>query len=252
MISFTLAQIESLLGTFLWPFVRVLALLMAAPIFSHRTIPARIKIATALAIALVIAPALPSPATAAFSAAGWLLIAEQMLVGVAMGFSLRLVFAAVEMAGDMIGLQMGLSFATFVDPQNSNQSPLIGSFLAMIATLLFLSIDGHLLLIAALVDSFNVVPVGTGSLAKFSWEHLALLGTKLFSLGLQIAMPVLCTMLLVNLSLGVMARAAPQLSLFSVGFPLTLITGMLLMVVFLPYLRLPLERAFRQALSIWT
>ena len=247
MISFTLAQIESLLGTFLWPFVRVLALLMAAPIFSHRTIPARIKIATALAIALVIAPA-----TAAFSAAGWLLIAEQMLVGVAMGFSLRLVFAAVEMAGDMIGLQMGLSFATFVDPQNSNQSPLIGSFLAMIATLLFLSIDGHLLLIAALVDSFNVVPVGTGSLTKFSWEHLALLGTKLFSLGLQIAMPVLCTMLLVNLSLGVMARAAPQLSLFSVGFPLTLITGMLLMVVFLPYLRLPLERAFRQALSIWT
>ena len=252
MISFTLAQIESLLGAFLWPFVRVLALLMAAPIFAHRTIPARVKIAAALAITLVIAPALPASATTAFSAAGWLLIAEQILVGVAMGFSLRIVFAAVEMAGDMIGLQMGLSFATFVDPQNSNQSPLVGSFLAMIATLLFLSIDGHLLLIAALVDSFNVVPVGTGSLAKFSWEHLALLGTKLFSLGLQIALPVLCTMLLVNLSLGVMARAAPQLSLFSVGFPLTLTTGMLLMVVFLPYLRLPLERAFRQALSIWT
>ncbi|MFM9967574.1 MAG: flagellar biosynthetic protein FliR [Burkholderiales bacterium] len=252
MISFSLGEIEALLGQFLWPFIRVLALLMAAPVFSHRTIPARIKISAALAITLVIAPALPAPGLGAFGPAAWLLVAEQILVGVAIGFSLRVVFAAVEMAGDMIGLQMGLSFATFVDPQNSNQSPLIGSFLAMVATLLFLAIDGHLLLIAALSGSFEVVPVGAGSLSQFSWQHLALLGTQLFSLGLQIAMPVLATMLVVNLALGVMARAAPQLNLFSVGFPLTLATGTVLLAAFLPYLRQPLEEAFRQALRVWT
>jgi flagellar biosynthetic protein FliR len=151
----------------------------------------------------------------------------------------------------MIGLQMGLSFATFVDPQNSNQSPLVGSFLAMVAMLLFLAIDGHLLLLAALYDSFEIIPVGAGALSKFRWEHLALLGTQLFSLGLQIALPVLSTMLLVNMSLGVMARAAPQLNLFSVGFPLTLATGTLLLAAFLPYLGAPLERAFRQALRVW-
>lgn len=252
MVSFTLGQVEALLGQYLWPFIRVLALLMAAPVFSHRSIPAPIKIGAALAITAVIAPALPPPMTAAFSAAGWLLVTEQILVGVAIGFSLSIVFAAVEMAGDMIGLQMGLSFATFVDPQNSNQSPLVGSFLAMVAMLLFLAIDGHLLLLAALADSFDVVPVGGGSLSKFRWEHLALLGTQLFTLGLQISMPVLSTMLLVNLSLGVMARAAPQLNLFSVGFPLTVATGTMLLAAFLPYLGTPLERAFRQALRVWT
>jgi flagellar biosynthetic protein FliR len=251
MVSFTLGQVEALIGQFLWPFIRVLALLMAAPVFSHRSIPGRIKLSAALAITFVIAPALPAPATAAFSAAGWLLVAEQILVGVAIGFSLSIVFAAVEMAGDMIGLQMGLSFATFVDPQNSNQSPLVGSFLAMVAMLLFLAIDGHLLLLAALYDSFEIIPVGAGALSKFRWEHLALLGTQLFSLGLQIALPVLSTMLLVNMSLGVMARAAPQLNLFSVGFPLTLATGTLLLAAFLPYLGAPLERAFRQALRVW-
>lgn len=252
MISITMGQIESMLSQYLWPLIRIMALLMSAPVFAHQTIPAQVKIAAALAMTLVIAPALPEPVVAVFGAAGWWLVAEQILVGVAIGFSLQIVFAAVELAGDMIGLQMGLSFATFVDPQNSSQSPLVGSFLGMIATLLFLSIDGHLLLLSALVDSFSVVPVGKGSLAQFSWSHLALLGTNLFSLGLQIALPVLCTMLLVNLSLGVMARAAPQLSLFSVGFPLTLATGMLLLVVFLPYMRSPLEQAFRQALRMWT
>lgn len=251
MLSITLGQIESMLGQYLWPLIRILALLMAAPVFAHRTIPGRVKIAAAIAMTLVIAPALPEPVAAAFGPAGWWLVLEQILVGVAIGFSLQIVFAGVELAGDMIGLQMGLSFATFVDPQNSNQSPLVGSFLAMIATLLFLSIDGHLLLISALVDSFNVVPVGRGALSQFSWSHLALLGTRLFSLGLQIALPVLCTMLLVNLSLGVMARAAPQLSLFSVGFPLTLATGMLLVMLFLPYMGAPLEQAFRQALRLW-
>lgn len=252
MISFSLGQIEALLGQYLWPFMRVLALLMAAPVFSHRVIPSRVKICAALAIALVVAPTLPMPEIGAFSAAGWLLVAEQLLVGIALGFSLRIVFGAVEIAGDMIGLQMGLSFATFVDPQNSDQTPLVGSFLVMVATLLFLAIDGHLLMLDALIESFNVVPVGMGSSASLRWEYLATLGTQLFSLGLQVSLPVLATMLLVNLSLGVMTRAAPQLNLFSVGFPLTLATGMLLLMVLLPYLGSPLEDAFRRALRIWT
>ena len=252
MLQVTSLQLEAWVAQFIWPFFRLLALFLMAPVFSHTVIPNTTKIAVALAITLVIAPLLPAPpAIPLGSAAAWMLVAEQMLIGFAIGFSLRIVFAALELAGDMIGLQMGIGFATFIDPQNSVQTPLIGSFLGMLATLLFLGINGHLLVLNALVESFVLVPVGSGSSGFLRWEHFASLGSQLFALGLQISMPLLATMLLCNLALGVMARAAPQLNLFSIGFPLTVLTGLVVLVLFLPHLGAPLEAAIHQGLRLW-
>lgn len=200
----------------------------------------------------MIAPVLPvSPAIELFSLAAWLLVGEQILIGFALGFSLQIVFAALMLAGDMAGLQMGIGFATFIDPQNSTQTPMIGSLLGMLGTLIFLGMDGHLLMLDSLINSFALVPVGAGSTSMLQWSHLSSLGAQLFALGLQIALPLVTTMLLCNLALGVMARAAPQLNLFSVGFPLTILTGLALLFLFLPYLGAPLESAFRQGLRFW-
>lgn len=252
MLQFTLSQVEAWLGQFIWPFVRVLALFMAAPVLSHRSIPARTKIGFALAVAVLLVPALPrSPAVELFGPGAWALLVEQILVGLAVGFSLQIVFAAAALAGDAIGLQMGLGFATFIDPQTSAQTPIVGTLFTIVASLLFLAMDGHLLVIAALVDTFELIPIGESMRAEARWEHFASLGTRLFALGLQIAMPVLVTMLICNVALGVMARATPQLNLFSVGFPLTIVAGLLLIVLFLPFLTVPMEAALREAMQLW-
>ena len=146
---------------------------------------------------------------------------------------------------------MGIGFATFIDPQNSTQTPVVGSFLNVLAILLFLSINGHLLMIDALAESFTVVPVGSGLAGMVRWEHFAGLGSALFALGLQIALPLLITMLLANIALGVMARAAPQLNLFSVGFPVTVLTGLGALLLLLPTLIEPMQNAVAQALRLW-
>ena len=259
MLQVTQLQLETWVGQFVWPFFRVLALIMAAPVYSQNSISVRTKVGLAAAIALVLAPTLPPAAIPLGSAAAWLAVAEQMLAGFIIGFSLQIVFGALDLAGDMLGLQMGIGFATFIDPQNSTQTPLVGSLLSLLATLLFLAIDGHLLVLDALVGSFQLIPVGsmTGAganagLATFAnWEHFARLGTHLFALGLQISLPLLATMLLCNLTLGVMARPAPQLNLFSVGFPVTVLTGLGVLILFLPGLAAPLGTAILQALQLW-
>lgn len=240
---------ELWLAAIFWPFVRVLAVFMSAPVLSNRVIPARLKIGLALAIAIIVAPATTEPALPIFSAAAPLLLLQQMLAGILMGFGIKVVFAAVDMAGNVIGLQMGLSFASFIDPVNSNQTPLIGSFLNLLTTLLFLALDGHLALLAAATRSFDLLPISTQFFTGVGWERLIATGTGLFQLGLQISLPVLATMLVINLTLGVMSRAAPQLNLFSVGFPLTALTGIVLFAVFLPNLIAALSAALSASLA---
>lgn len=234
MISLSLGQIEIWLSGIFWPFVRMLAMFMSAPMLSHRAIPGRVKIGLALLVAMIVAPATSESAPPIFSAGAPLLLIQQMLVGVLMGFAIKVIFAAVDVAGNVIGLQMGLSFASFIDPVNSNQTPLIGSFLNLLTTLLFLALDGHLILIAAATRSFDLLPINTHFFTGVGWEQLIATGTGLFQVGLQISLPVLATMLMINLTLGIMSRAAPQLNLFSVGFPLTALTGVILLAVFIP------------------
>jgi len=260
-VYFTSLQLESWLAQGLWPFCRLLALFAVAPIYQERSIPAPVKIGLAMAITILVAPTLPGPAVGLSAPTAPAVLMQQILIGLAMGFSMRLAFAAVELAGDLIGLQMGLSFASFVDPQNNTQSPILGSLLNIFASLVFLAMNGHLLMIEAITNSFSLFPIGENAGANagatgFS-EHalpvngmqLMAWGGEIFQTGLHLALPLLATMLVLNIAVGVLARAAPQLSLFSVGFPLTLITGLLAIILTLPriapYLQAVLEQAAR-------
>lgn len=251
MITFSYSSIEVLFAAFFWPFVRVLALFSVAPVLGNKSIPLRVRVGLAAAIAFVVAPGLPAPEDAGLSSALAIsILAQQILVGVALGFAMRIAFAAIELAGDLIGLQMGLSFAGFVDPQHAaSQTPLIGSFIGTLAAMMFLALDGHLALIAALVDTFRSVPVRADLVGVIRWERLAALGKGLFENGLHMALPVIASMLVINLALGVVARAAPSLNIFSVGFPLTLLTGLGLLALFLPHIGVPMRAAIEAALT---
>lgn len=248
MITVTSAQLDAWLATFLWPLTRVLALLAAAPVLGQTRIPVRVRIGLALGIVIVLVPTLPAPpAVSPGSAAGMLILATQMVIGLAIGFALRLVFVAVEMAGDLIGVQMGLGFAMFYDPGNVQHTPILGQFMGLLATLVFLAINGHLMVIAALAESFHALPISAAPLGAGLFEVLARYGAIVFAAGLQLALPLIVTMLVVNLALGVLTRASPQLNIFAVGFPVTLAIGFGALLLTLPYFGPLFERTLDAA-----
>lgn len=252
MISFTEAQLSAWYGMLFWPLVRVLALMSTAPLLSHRAIPLRVKVALGVAIALVLAPHVQAPPLGdVLSGTGLQLLATNILVGVLIGFSVRLVFAAVEVAGEIIGLQMGLSYAAFFNPASGQTQNPVSTFFFLVATLLFLAIDGHLLMIHALADSFRIVPLAPGATTPLDPLAIARLGGEMFALGLALALPFLAVMLLTNVVLGVLARVAPQLNIFAVGFPLTLGVGLISLFLLLPYLQSPLRAALERAVLEW-
>lgn len=236
MLTVTSAQLEAWMAALLWPLTRVLAVLAAAPVLGQVRVHSRVRIGLAIGIVLVISPSLPPmPQVAPGSAMGMLILAYQVIIGLAIGFALRLVFVAVEMAGDLIGLQMGLGFAMFYDPGNVQHTPILGQFLGLLATLIFLSINGHLLIVSALIESFHTLPITLEPMPGGFFHTLARHGTIIFAAGLQLALPLIVTMLVVNLALGVLTRAAPQLNIFAVGFPVTLAIGFAVLLLTLPY-----------------
>lgn len=245
MFSFSSADIELWLSSFIWPFVRVLALFTAAPVFSHRAFPRRARIGLALMITLIIAPLLKvAPSSALFSPDGLLLLLQQLLVGFSIGFSVRLIFAAIEAAGDLIGLQMGLSFATFIDPQHNQQAPIVGSFLGILASLVFFSVNGHLILLTTLVESFQTAPIAIDGLTHMQPQALVAQGSIIFSLGMHLALPMIAAVMIANIALGLLSRAAPQLNIFAIGFPLTLMIGFWTLWMALPFLGNMIEATF--------
>jgi flagellar biosynthetic protein FliR len=252
MLTVTSAQLDLWIGMWIWPFCRILSLFAVAPILYNRSIPGQVKIALSLAIAALVAPGLPSSPVPLNSVAALEVLAQQMLLGLAIGFSMRLVFAAIELAGDLIGLQMGLSFASFINPQSNTQSPLVGSLLGILASLLFLSMNGHLMMISAITDSFRAFPIaalGSDNALPFNSAKLVAWTGELFRVGLHLSLPVLATMLILNLGLGVLVRSAPQLNLFAIGFPVTLLVGLMVLTLsipyFVPYIQAALEHATR-------
>jgi flagellar biosynthetic protein FliR len=241
-------QLEIWIASFLWPFIRILAMLATAPVFDNRTVQRRTRVGLAALIAIVMMPLLPAPPVLSSAQAIPVLI-QQILIGVAMGFSMRLVFAAFEMAGDLLGLQMGLAFAQFIDPARGTQTPLIGSFLGVLASLVFLVIDGHLLVIAAVVQSFELIPI-SANLSVVNTQNIAMAGSIMFMLALQIALPVMAAVLISNIVLGILARAAPQLNVMSIGFSITIGVGLWILWVSLPYFIAGIDSAIGRLLSI--
>jgi flagellar biosynthetic protein FliR len=249
-LSVTSAQLGAWIVAFVWPFVRMLALISSSPVFGEKKVTRQVKVALAALLAIAIAPTLgPMPAVPLFSAGGvWILI-QQVLIGSAMGFSMRLVFAAVQAAGDYAGLQMGLSFASFFDPNSGGNTMVLSSLLNMLAMLIFLAVDGHLMMISTLVESFHVLPISDAPLAAEGWHVLALAGANVFSAALMLALPLIGALLTLNLAMGILNRASPQLSIFAVGFPLTLLGGILMLQQLMPHLAPFMERQFALGLA---
>jgi len=236
MISLTDAQLNAWLISFIWPLTRILGLIMVAPAFGHRAVPGRVKIGLGVFIALIIAPTLPPmPDVGLGSWHGLFILVQQLLIGIAIGFTMRIAFAAVEAAGEIIGLQMGLGFASFFDPQSAGQTLVLARFFNLLAVLVFLSVNAHLLLIGILVESFQSLPISHQPLAAGGFYNLAAYGSTVFSTGLQLSLPLIAILLMTNLALGILTRSAPQLNIFAIGFPITLGVGLIVLNLTLPY-----------------
>jgi flagellar biosynthetic protein FliR len=250
MISFTEAQLLGWITPLFWPFIRALALMTSLPVFSQRTVPMRVKVALALFIAFAAQASLPEmPSVPLDSPLAFMLVIQQVLIGISLGFAVRLVFAAVELGGELIGLQMGLNFAGFFDPATASQGTASGKFFGTMVAFLFVIINGHLALIAALVRSFVAFPVGPEPFAFLRAAQPHVWGSEIFMLGLWIALPLVGMLLFVNLVLGVISRVAPQINVFAVGFPITLSVGLLGMLLTLPLMERPFTMALERMLS---
>lgn len=250
MISFTEAQLTGWLTPLLWPFLRALALFTALPVFSQRSVPMRVKVSLAFFIALASQASLPPmPVVPLDSAAAFMLVIQQVLIGVTLGFAVRVVFAAVEFAGELIGLQMGLNFAGFFDPATASQGTASGRFFGTIVGFLFIIVNGHLAIIMALAKSFVVFPVGPEPFAFLRAVNVPAWGAEVFSMGLWIALPLVGMLLFVNLVLGVISRVAPQINIFAIGFPVTLGVGLVGMLLTLPLLEQPFTMALERMLG---
>jgi flagellar biosynthetic protein FliR len=236
MIHFTSSQVEAWIGAFFWPFVRILAMLSVAPAFGMGSVPVMLRVGLAVLVSVALAPALPAMPPVQFgTATAWMLVLQQMLVGGAIGLAMTLILSAVQLAGGVVGLQMGMGFATLFDPVQGVQVTSLASFLNMLTLLLFLALNGHLVLLAVLARSFTLLPVAPNlGLTAQSWHTLALSGGAIFSLGLALAAPVLGVLLIANLGLGVLTKLAPQLNLFAIGFPLFFMLGFLALYLVMP------------------
>ncbi|MBI5258721.1 MAG: flagellar biosynthetic protein FliR [Burkholderiales bacterium] len=250
MLTFTEAQLMGWLNPLFWPFIRALALMTSLPVFGQRSVPMRVKIALALFIALAAQVSLPEmPVVPLDSPQAVMLVVQQVLIGISMGFAVRLVFAAIELGGEVIGLQMGLNFAGFFDPATASQGTASGRFFGTIVGFLFIIVNGHLALIAALIKSFSAFPAGPEPFAFLRATQPQVWGAELFSLGLWIALPLVGMLLFVNLVLGVISRVAPQINIFAIGFPATLGVGLVGMLLTLPLMEQPFTMALERMLA---
>jgi len=248
--TFNDAQIMALLMPVFWPFLRVLGVFSSAPIFSSRSVPVRTRVALALLVALCAQAGMPDAPTLGLNdpqAPGAVL--QQMVVGVAIGLAARIVFSAVELAGELIGLQMGLNFAGFFDPSTATQGTATARLFGTLVGFLFVAIQGHLLVTVAVVGSFQAFPVSAQPLAFLEELQPQVWGSEMFRLGLWIALPLVSMLLFVNLVLGIISRVASQMNIFSIGFPITLGVGLLGLLFTLPLMQTPFTHALEVMLS---
>ena len=250
MLTFTEADVLAWLTPLLWPFLRVVALFSALPVLAQRTVPARVRIGLAFFVALCAQASLPPVAPIALdSSAAVLAVLQQVLIGVSLGFAVRIVFAAVEFAGELVGLQMGMNFATFFNPMSGGEQTAVSRFYGVTIAWLFIVMGGHLLVVAAVAQSFVAFPVGGDPFAFLRAVEPQRWGAEIFSLGLWIALPLVAMLLFTNLVLGVISRAAQQMNIFAIGFPITLGVGLVGVLLTLPLMEAPFTMALERMLA---
>ena len=250
MLSVTSGQIEAWVALYLWPFVRIGACLMVAPIFGTSFVPARNRLLLAAAITLLVAPLLPPPTVGPFSPAGVVIIAQQMVIGVAMGFVVQIIFDALAMGGQLLANSMGLSFAFNVDPLRGASTPVLGQMYTLLVTLTFLALNGHLAMLEILVEGFRTLPIGVDGLGSNGLWQVTLWGGQIFRGALMVSLPGVTALLVVNLAFGVVSRAAPSLNLFAIGFPITLVCGLVIVMFGLPSVQSSFITLMRESFTL--
>ncbi len=250
MIQFTTGEMHTWIAALLWPLTRILGLIAASPVLGNNSIPVSVKVSLGVLLTMIMAPAIPAlPAVDPMSMAGLLIVFQELLIGLAMGFSMRIVFAAIEMAGEVSSLTMGLGFASLFDPMSRGRSSAVSQFLALIATMAFLAVNAHLVLLSALAESFVVLPIAATPVStNLSYNLVSWAGT-IFASGLHLSLPIVAALLITNVALGILTRAAPQLNIFGIGFPVSLGVGLLLISAVLPYLNMPMQNLFNQGIE---
>lgn len=252
MITLTEGQLVAWLSPLIWPFLRILAVFTAAPIFSSKAFPLRARIAFAFFIALAASPSLESqPLISITGPHAMGAVMQQVGIGLAIGFSVRIVFAAFELAGEVVGFQMGLGFASFFNPALNTQSSAVGRWFAHMASFLFVVMNGHMVVILALIKSFEAFPVDQNFLESLKVMKLHTYGAEIFASGLWIALPMIGMLMFVNLALGIVSRVAPQMNIYAIGFPITLTVGLIGIAVTLPMLEHPFVALMERMIGIF-
>lgn len=223
-------QLSQFIGQYLWPLLRIGAFYFAVPVIGARTVPARIRIVLMLFTAIIIAPVLPAaPIISFLSLQGFMMIAQEVLIGLALGFTMQVVLHVFVLAGQFMSMKMGLGFAAMNDPSSGVSVTILSQFYLLVSTLLFLSSNGHLVVLQLLIDSFTTFPIGGAGMNTAHFMTIVDLGSWMFGAALLITLPLFTSLMIVNMSFGVMSRSAPQMNVFTVGFPITLIFGFILM-----------------------
>lgn len=252
---FQAEQILVTMALYILPFARLSGFLMTLSVLGSRNIPARFRLLLALAITVVVVPVLPPvDSVELFSARSFVLIIEQTMIGIALGFVSRLMLETFVIGAQVTAMQSGLGFASLVDPSNGTSVPALGQFFLMLTTLMFISVDGHLVMIRLVVESFTSFPIGSSQSVTDMFFELVSWARWIFAAALLMALVSIASLLIVNISFGVMTRAAPQINVFAVGFPLTMVTGLILVWLslsfFIPHFEAQLSRANSLACSM--
>lgn len=233
MFEYSLDDLARTISAYTWVLFRVASVFMTMPVFGTQLLPARVRLFLAMILTLLVAPQIPAmPELDPLSLGTWVVITEQILIGAAMGFMLQLLFQIHVLAGQIIAMQMGLGFASMNDPSMGISVAVVGQVFTMLVTLLFLTLNGHLVVIEVLVESFTTLPIGQ-TLGAADFYTLVLRFSWVLAAALLIGLPAIIALLIVNLAFGVMMRAAPQLNIFSIGFPLTLVFGLFILWIML-------------------
>ncbi|MNS06896.1 Flagellar biosynthetic protein FliR [compost metagenome] len=250
MITLTSAELNTWVAAFLWPLTRIMGMISVAPLFGNVSVPARVKIGLGIMLALIIGPTVPQlPALDPLSLPGLLILAQQLIIGLAIGFAMRITFAGVELAGEIIGMTMGLGFASFFDPQTRARSSAISQFLALLTLMIYLATNLHLVVLSTLAQTFELLPVTGNFVAGGGMLEVVKWGGRIFSAGVQLSLPVVAALLITNIALGILTRAAPQLNIFGIGFPITIGVGFIMIGIVLPYLMNPIINLIQEGIQ---
>ena len=224
--------------TFLLILFRVAGIVTISPVFGHKNIPVVAKIGLSTVIALILLPVIPAPDFSFSAGMGTIftIVAKEIATGLLVGFTATILFMGVQMSGHIMGFQMGFIIAQVIDPSSGQKVSILGQVQLILAILIFLAIDGHHLLINAVAASFRVIPLGHQVFTGMSAEFLVRVSVDIFAIALKMGAPMIITLFLTDVALGIIARTVPQMNVFIVGFPLKISTGFLTLAASYPFI----------------